>query len=323
MSKIVTKSIDNRKQFKYHVVALKECQGELVPLLRQEINVPYRPKTIRFVKRITSQGCHFVFKKRINKMKKFNKSKVIIPALAMIALTTAASATGTVAWFTANNTVTASTLTFKAKANTNLYIAAGATAEIGALVNTSATLNITTGAIQPVTLEYAKSKCAVKIPATWTEAPKVDDKGTANTYTTVANITETEATAESTYTVSDYICVGYVTIGRKLAESNAIYDLTPTVKISFAAASALNKCVRAGIVMNGTLYQSGDYGVETATNDVSFTFTSEIENLTDNVAYHAALMVWYEGTDSDCIANNAITLSTNTASWEFTSKNHD
>ena len=45
-------------------------------------------------------------------MKKFNKSKVIIPALAMIALTTAASATGTVAWFAANGTVTASTMTF-------------------------------------------------------------------------------------------------------------------------------------------------------------------------------------------------------------------
>ena len=51
MSKIVTKSIDNKKQFKYHVCTLKECLGELVPLLRQEINVPYRPKTIRFVKK--------------------------------------------------------------------------------------------------------------------------------------------------------------------------------------------------------------------------------------------------------------------------------
>ena len=62
MSKIVINSIDNKKQFKYHVVALKECLGELVPLLRQEINVPYRPKTIRFVKRITNQGCDFLFK---------------------------------------------------------------------------------------------------------------------------------------------------------------------------------------------------------------------------------------------------------------------
>lgn len=62
MSKIVTKSIDNKKQFKYHEGALKECLGELVPLLWQEINVPYRPKTIRFVKRITNQGCDFLFK---------------------------------------------------------------------------------------------------------------------------------------------------------------------------------------------------------------------------------------------------------------------
>ena len=56
-------------------------------------------------------------------MKKFNKSKVIIPALAMIALTTAASATGTVAWFTANQAVTAEGLTAKVVAGDNLFIA--------------------------------------------------------------------------------------------------------------------------------------------------------------------------------------------------------
>lgn len=56
-------------------------------------------------------------------MKKFNKSKVIIPALAMIALTTAASATGTVAWFTANTATTVTGMTFTAKASSNLLIA--------------------------------------------------------------------------------------------------------------------------------------------------------------------------------------------------------
>ena len=56
-------------------------------------------------------------------MKKFNKSKVIIPALAMIALTTAASATGTVAWFAANTTANASGMAMKATAGSNLLIA--------------------------------------------------------------------------------------------------------------------------------------------------------------------------------------------------------
>lgn len=55
-------------------------------------------------------------------MKKFNKSKVIIPALAMIALTTAASATGTVAWFAANSTVTAEHLSVSIKSESTFLL---------------------------------------------------------------------------------------------------------------------------------------------------------------------------------------------------------
>lgn len=55
-------------------------------------------------------------------MKKFNKSKVIIPALAMIALTTAASATGTVAWFAANSTVSANDLSVKIKSESTFLL---------------------------------------------------------------------------------------------------------------------------------------------------------------------------------------------------------
>ena len=54
-------------------------------------------------------------------MKKFNKSKVIIPALAMIALSTAASATGTVAWFAANGAVSVSGLQVGIK-NDNVFL---------------------------------------------------------------------------------------------------------------------------------------------------------------------------------------------------------
>lgn len=71
-------------------------------------------------------------------MKKFNKSKVIIPALAMIALTTAASATGTVAWFTANQTVTATGLAATVAAGDNLFIAENNTGFLAATSYTAA-----------------------------------------------------------------------------------------------------------------------------------------------------------------------------------------
>lgn len=86
-------------------------------------------------------------------MKKFNKSKVIIPALAMIALTTAASATGTVAWFTANTATTVTGMTFTAKASSNLLIAPDvitSTTKV-ADANFTETLNqATTGDLAPV-----------------------------------------------------------------------------------------------------------------------------------------------------------------------------
>ncbi len=67
------------------------------------------------------KGFLFVFSRKIKKgeenMKnKFKKSKIIVPALALITATTVASVTGTVAWFTASRTATASLNTFSATA---------------------------------------------------------------------------------------------------------------------------------------------------------------------------------------------------------------
>ena len=76
---------------------------------------------------------------------KFKKSKIIVPALALITATTAASVTGTVAWFTAARTATVNATSFESKAQTsNLKVktstyvgttdataTAGATASIG------------------------------------------------------------------------------------------------------------------------------------------------------------------------------------------------
>jgi hypothetical protein len=52
------------------------------------------------------------------------KSKVVIPALGLIALSTAASITGTVAWFSANNVVTISGMQVRTKVGDNLLVSA-------------------------------------------------------------------------------------------------------------------------------------------------------------------------------------------------------
>ena len=50
------------------------------------------------------------------------KTKIIIPALGMLLLSTAASITGTVAWFSMNNFVTATSMNIKAKAENGIVI---------------------------------------------------------------------------------------------------------------------------------------------------------------------------------------------------------
>ena len=56
------------------------------------------------------------------------KTKIIVPALGMLLLSTAASVTGTVAWFSMNNTTTVTGMMVRTKIGDNLYIAG---AEVG------------------------------------------------------------------------------------------------------------------------------------------------------------------------------------------------
>ena len=50
------------------------------------------------------------------------KTKIIVPALGVLLLSTAASVTGTVAWFSMNNFVTATGMEVKARAENGNHI---------------------------------------------------------------------------------------------------------------------------------------------------------------------------------------------------------
>ena len=50
------------------------------------------------------------------------KTKIIVPALGVLLLSTAASVTGTVAWFSMNNFVTATGMEVRAKAENGIVI---------------------------------------------------------------------------------------------------------------------------------------------------------------------------------------------------------
>ena len=69
---------------------------------------------------------------------KFKKSKIIVPALALITATTVASVTGTVAWFTATRAVTVSATTFETRTeNSSLSVVTTADTKSGTKKETS------------------------------------------------------------------------------------------------------------------------------------------------------------------------------------------
>lgn len=125
-------------------------------------------------------------------MKKFNKSKVIIPALAMIALTTAASATGTVAWFAANSTVTAEALKVNVKSGSSFLLIAkdseshASASDIQGLKHTSVQEEDTVFSLLPSAHEtFAKSNDV--------EATKDGDENTYKNWFTAASDSPTSS----------------------------------------------------------------------------------------------------------------------------------
>ena len=251
------------------------------------------------------------------------KTKIIIPALGLLLLSTAASVTGTVAWFSSINSVTASSMVIKAKVGANLYIKEGASVLLDDLVGASATLSADNETVSPCDMTFSTDTVTAKYPLTYGTNPTAGTAGSGATWQNVGTFTATTATDNSDPALDlDLFCVySYVTIARKQTTA-ATYDLAPTCTVSCSAASNLNKALRAGILMNNTWIESEDKNSDGASN-IAFTFNStKIMSLADNTAYSACLLLWFEGEDSDCFTNNAITLSVNTASWSFEATDH-
>ena len=100
------------------------------------------------------------------------KSKIIIPALGILVLSTAASITGTVAWFSANTNVTVSGMSVTTKVSDNIYIAeTNAEANFGAALTQGRT-----GIIEP-------SSTVNGLTYYWAVDGKANGASSSNTFT--------------------------------------------------------------------------------------------------------------------------------------------
>ena len=263
------------------------------------------------------------------------KTKVIIPALGILLLSTAASVTGTVAWFTTNNTVAADGMQIMAKVSGNLYIEEGtiSQANIDQIDETSVTLTSDESdlVVSPVDIISAEGGAAARKPTAYSEIPTVDDAGAGSSWETIGSITPSNTASA----VESYVASNLVSIANRSTDELG-FKLHPVCTITLNGKQKnLGLALRAGIVIG----QSGEsstiayYESEPASGDVNevvcdfLTYpgsaahgtVAAVPTLLDNKAYNLNLLVWFEGEDENCYVSNAVNLSEYDIAWTFSS----
>ena len=259
-------------------------------------------------------------------MKKMKK--IMAAAIAMMTFSTAAAVTGTVAWFTANNIVTASNMTVTATSEQGIVIAAY------------------DGTSEPLDSAYTDNVNAVtaskdNLLPTWSNNGTVwyhaNSKQSANGqiitdagYKNVSNETNNyylfnQFKIKSTGATQD-VYVKAINVTRAANQSAQDYD------------EALRVLVTSDDVTNALVFapfgtHSGSEQIlasASATDDLesnaSFTFASANDQILDDVSTTAEVVkiyIWYDGEDAACKSDNipADAFNTLTVSVQFSTDN--
>lgn len=247
------------------------------------------------------------------------KSKILVPAVALLALSTAAATTGTVAWFSANTTVSGSGMQVQCVTAKDLVISNAQNGDYGVSAVTTNTGNKvlspastadTTAfyAIDSANIEYASGQA--KVGSTITDVTATG----ANTYyakhsfwvkvngandaSVTSVVLKSLTIATPSLPISHPLRVAAVT-----SEHTEIYSMT-------GGETTYNAVSKAGKIAYAT---GTSYGVN-ATGDAVTEVTAKTA-VSDSEVYFATLgttakqidfYVWYEGQDKDCKSANAV-----------------
>ena len=270
------------------------------------------------------------------------KTKIIIPALGMLLLSTAASISGTVAWFSMNTTVTANGMQVKAKAQAGLVIS---NASDGTYNASAATV---------------KTTCAELFPAstynlsTWLASVSTNP-GQANTQQEYTSATAwTSNSSDANYVVHDFYIrsssasaltvwsVDVKSVSAEVIDTNTEDEVTPVVK-------DLEKSLRVGVKFgtseNSYIYApiagyTATVSVQDAAGAYSDNNRHSVSALAGNTqsrdhgvtqvpnnqsaGLHAYVFVWFEGEDANCISDNIVSdLNSIAITVEFTTTDSD
>lgn len=274
------------------------------------------------------------------------KSKIIIPALAMLLLSTTASITGTVAWFTANNKVNVGGMNIKAEAENGIVIANEThAADADWLTTITASHSGADATFVPTSTADL---------ATWYHglSDEVDDGQHNVDYDTFGAMTLTDGVAsaksskhftsdaKNVYLLNDF----YVQASAKTAITNQDIFIEKIAVTGASASEDLDKSLRVGLKVNDTFKDiyaplSGatlSYGVNGAAsgvsakdvsgeNDTNLVFTGDIPAYdtagATNIKF--SVFVYFEGEDANHkSANIEDTLDSLQLSFVLRNANH-
>ena len=255
------------------------------------------------------------------------KTKVIIPALGILLLSTAASVTGTVAWYAANSTVTANGMKIKATIDSN-FLAISKTESLSEHLSSVDLAVPTSGAVLPTS--WVNNNW---VTAIGTASDNDAKKGDYTTLTITENTTAHYGQAGGkNYFVFDSVFVGL--LGESETASN--YDLKCDVKFTTAKSSALNACLTVGLeVMDA----EGETKVADAFDDTYVLGSAEAPSgslkegtkvlipggklKTDGNGTEIKVYAFFDGDNAACTSANAINLDNITIDLTFNLKNHE
>lgn len=242
------------------------------------------------------------------------KSKILVPAVALLALSTAAATTGTVAWFTTNTTVSASSMIMAVQTAKDLRIADGHGSTYD--WRTALEWNDNIAAANPVAAVDGNAASVAAVLGNQTTAKAVTSVGfvkPSETNVIQANGKATTALAEGTMTGAyvDAAASGHYAAhdySLRYAGTEANAEVTFVITVASNSSVTINNAFRVGVVDAHTGTKMFTAYELPSHDSVGKKYVLNLTNLTlqNNTPYHLSIYAWYEGTDDDCINANAV-----------------
>lgn len=231
------------------------------------------------------------------------KSKIIVPALGMLLLSTAASVSGTVAWFASNNKVTASGMAVTAKVDSAVLVISG-TSTLGSLDTFG--MNVS-GSVLPTT--------TADNGATWkTGIGQSASNGAASG--DLSTLTIAEDAGLGSVGDNDYYVYSNFYIGLAAGSAATDKEIMADVTFNATASSELNKSFTVLIVIGS---KAESYNYNSATGQTKKTGTTRLITTGGVTTTATAVKVYayFDGEHASCTTNNAQNLDAINVSIDF------